>query len=167
MLWHKSFHAESVMLRKYASMKRRLLVHVDDDPDLAFLLERGVTVSGLANWDFQFIEGGAAALEYLQRAKAGDADPPTLLLLDIKMPKVNGFDVLLWVNQNLPDIPTVMLSSSELIEDRLRARDLGSKGYFSKATIFTELMEFLRTWDDTAFARKEGAELAAHADQQS
>ena len=155
------------MLSTYASMNRRLLVHVDDDPDLAFLLERGVAVSGLAKWDFQFIEGGAAALSYLQRVKAGDADPPTLLLLDIKMPKVNGFDVLLWVNQNLPDIPTVMLSSSELIEDRLRARDLGSKGYFSKATIFTELMEFLRTWDDTAFATREGAELTAHDGQAS
>jgi hypothetical protein len=54
-----------------------------------------------------------------------------------------------------------MLSSSELIEDRLRARDLGSKGYFSKATIFTELMEFLRTWDETAFAHKAGATNAA------
>ena len=137
-------------------MKRRLLVHVDDDPDLAFLLERGLSVSGISNWSFQFIEGGAAALEYLERVKAGEADAPTLLLLDIKMPKVNGFDVLQWVNQNLPGIPAIMLSSSELIEDRLRARDLGSRGYFSKANIFTELIEFLRAWDETAFAHRDG-----------
>jgi len=136
-------------------MKRRLLVHVDDDPDLAFLLERGLSVSGISNWSFQFIEGGAAALEYLERVKAGEADAPTLLLLDIKMPKVNGFDVLQWVNQNLPGIPAIMLSSSELIEARLRARDLGSRGYFSKANIFTELIEFLRAWDETAFAHKD------------
>ena len=138
-----------------AGMKRRFLLHVDDDPDLAFLLERGLSVSGISNWSFQFIEGGAAALEYLERVKAGEAEAPTLLLLDIKMPKVNGFDVLQWVNQNLPGIAAVMLSSSELIEDRLRARDLGSKGYFSKATIFTELFEFLRAWDETAFAHRD------------
>jgi DNA-binding response OmpR family regulator len=136
-------------------MKRRLLVHVDDDPDLAFLLERGLSVSGISNWSFQYIEGGAAALEHLERVKAGEAEAPTLLLLDIKMPQVNGFDVLHWVNQNLPGIPAVMLSSSELIEDRLRARDLGSRGYFSKANIFTELLEFLRAWDETAFAHKD------------
>ena len=136
-------------------MKARLLVHVDDDPDLAFLLERGLSVSSVSNWEFKFVEGGAAALEYLQRVKDGEVEAPTLLLLDIKMPKVNGFDVLQWVNQNLPGIPAVMLSSSELIEDRLRARNLGSKGYFSKATIFTELFEFLRAWDETAFAHKD------------
>lgn len=136
-------------------MNRRLLVHVDDDPDLAFLLERGLSVSGISDWGFQFIEGGAAALEYLERVKAGEVDAPSLLLLDIKMPKINGFDVLQWVNQNLPGIPAIMLSSSELIEDRLRARDLGSRGYFSKANIFTELIEFLRAWDETAFAHKD------------
>jgi two-component system, chemotaxis family, response regulator Rcp1 len=136
-------------------MKRRLLVHVDDDPDLAFLLERGLSVSGISNWNFQFIEGGAAALKYLEGVKVGEAEAPALLLLDIKMPKVNGFDVLQWVNQNLPGIPAIMLSSSELIEDRLRARDLGSRGYFSKANIFGELIEFLRAWDETAFAHKD------------
>jgi two-component system response regulator len=136
-------------------MKRRLLVHVDDDPDLAFLLERGLSVSGIGNWRFQFIEGGAAALAHLERVKAGEAEAPALLLLDIKMPQVNGFDVLQWVNQNLPGIPAIMLSSSELIEDRLRARDLGSRGYFSKANIFSELIEFLRAWDETAFAHKD------------
>jgi two-component system response regulator len=114
-----------------------LLVHVDDDPDLAFLLERGLSVSGIGDWSFQFIEGGAAALEHLGRVKAGEIEAPTLLLLDIKMPRVNGFDVLEWVNQNLPGLPAVMLSSPNSIEDRLRARDLGSRGYFSKGNIFT------------------------------
>jgi hypothetical protein len=59
-------------------MKRRLLVHVDDDPDLAFLLERGLSVSGISNWSFQFIEGGAAALDYLERVKAGEAESKRL-----------------------------------------------------------------------------------------
>lgn len=137
-------------------MQRHLLVHVDDDPDLGFLLERGLSTAGLPNWDFRFIQGGAAAVDYLKRVKREEEDLPALLLLDIKMPGMNGFDVLQWVNENLPEIPAVMLSSSELIDDRLRARDLGSKGYFSKAAIFTDLVEFLRTWEETAFAEKAG-----------
>ena len=136
-------------------MQRRLLVHVDDDPDLGFLLERGLSVAGLPNWEFKFLHGGGSALEYLKRVQRHEEDDPTLLLLDIKMPVVNGFDVLQWVHDNLPDLPALMLSSSELIEDRLRARDLGAKGYFSKGNIFTELIEFLRAWDETAFAQKE------------
>lgn len=147
------------MLRISSSMKKRLLVHVDDDPDLAFLLERGLSVAGLPNWQFKFIQGGAAALEYLREVKTGGADKPTLLLLDIKMPCVNGLEVLEWVSNNLPEVPAVMLSSSELLSDRLKARDLGSKGYFSKAAIFTELLDFLRAWDETALATR--AESAA------
>ena len=144
---------DSLML-SHGPMSQRLLVHVDDDADLAFLLERALSVSGLANWDFKYVQGGPAALEYLGSVRAGSEARPTLLLLDIKMPVVNGLDVLAWMSENMPEIPVLMLSSSELLSDRLRARDLGSRGYFSKAAIFTDLLEFLRAWDETAFATR-------------
>jgi DNA-binding NarL/FixJ family response regulator len=69
------------------------------------------------------------------------------------MPEMDGMEVLEWVTGHMPELPVVMLSSSELLSDRLAARDLGSKGYFSKAAIFTEFLEFLRSWEETAFAR--------------
>jgi DNA-binding response OmpR family regulator len=59
-----------------------------------------------------------------------------------------------WAGSNVPDVPAVMLSSSELLRDRLQARDLGSKGYFAKSPGFDDLLEFLRAWEETALARR-------------
>ena len=68
---------------------------------------------------------------------------------------MSGLEVLEWMAENVIVTPTVMLSSSELLSDRLRARDLGSRGYFSKSATFSDLLEFLRTWDGTALATKD------------
>lgn len=129
-------------------------MHVDDDPDEGFLLERALRRSNLARWDYQYLASGQAALEYLARTKSGEVALPTLVVLDVKMPVISGLDVLEWIAENLIAMPTVMLSSSELLSDRLRARDLGSRGYFSKSATFSDLLEFLRTWDETALATK-------------
>ena len=72
---------------------------------------------------------------------------PDMLLLDMKMPGMGGLDVLEWVRDNMSEVPAVMLSSSGLLEDRLRARDLGSKGYFEKSATYSEIVEFLRNWE--------------------
>ena len=136
-------------------MSRLLLMHVDDDPDEGFLLERALRKSGLARWDYQYLPGGQAALEYLARTRSGEAALPTLVVLDVKMPAISGLEVLEWIAENLVAMPTVMLSSSELLDDRLRARDLGSRGYFSKSATFSDLLDFLRTWDETALAAKD------------
>jgi DNA-binding NarL/FixJ family response regulator len=80
---------------------------------------------------------------------------PDLLALDIKMPGMGGLQVLEWVNANMPALPAVILSSSGLLDDRLRARDLGSKGYFEKSAMFSELMEFLRGWETFHFCSEE------------
>jgi CheY-like chemotaxis protein len=132
-------------------MFARLLLHVDDDKDEAFLLERALRKAGL-DWAFQHAPNGHAALEYLTRAKIGEMPRPDLLVLDVKMPIMGGLDVLEWVSANAADIPAVMLSSSELLSDRLRARNLGSKGYFVKSSDFAEVLEFLREWDKTSLA---------------
>ena len=139
------------MLR-WSAMSTRLLVHADDDPDWAFLVERSLLKSGLAGWIYKHLASGIALMEYLGQAQMGGAAKPDLLVLDIRMPGMDGLEVLEWVTGNLPDLPVVMLSSSELLSDRLAARDLGSRGYFSKGAIFSEFLEFLRSWDETAFA---------------
>ena len=136
-------------------MSRLLLMHVDDDPDEGFLLERALRKSGLARWDYQYLPSGQAALEYLARTRSGEAALPTLVVLDVRMPVVSGLEVLEWIAENLVAMPTIMLSSSELLSDRLRARNLGSRGYFSKSATFSDLLEFLRKWDETALATKD------------
>jgi CheY-like chemotaxis protein len=132
----------------------RLLLHVDDDEDWAFLIDRALARSGLPKWQYQHLAGGRAALDYLTRAKMAQARRPDLLALDIRMPEIDGLEILEWAVTNLPEIPVVMLSSSDLLSDRLEARNLGSKGYFSKDQIFSEFLEFLRQWDETVLARR-------------
>lgn len=129
----------------------RLLLHVDDDADLAFLLERVLRTRQLTQWSFLHRPNGLEAVEYLRRSLRGELPPPDLLVLDIKMPGMGGLEVLEWVSVNTPDITAVILSSSGLLEDRLRARDLGSKGYFEKSPSFSELIEFLHGWESFQF----------------
>jgi CheY-like chemotaxis protein len=135
-------------------MTARLLVHVDDDKDWAFLIGRALAKSGLTKWQYQHLAGGRAGLDYLARVKIGQARRPDLLVLDIRMPEIDGLEILEWASSNLPEIPAVMFSSSDLLSDRLEARNLGCKGYFSKDQILTDFLEFLRQWDETALARR-------------
>jgi two-component system, NtrC family, response regulator AtoC len=135
-------------------MSTRLLVHVDDDDAMGYLLERALRNSGLTGWDIEYLSSGDSAVAYLTKAKSGQARLPDLLILDVRMPGIDGLEVLEWASSNVPDVPAVMLSSSELLRDRLQARDLGSKGYFAKSPGFDDLLEFLRTWEETALARR-------------
>ena len=132
-------------------MSTRLLVHVDDNPDEAFLFERALMKSGIRGWKYQHLIGAPQATEYLSRAKELGT-LPDLLVLDVRMPGMCGLALLEWVVEHCPAVPTVMLSSSELIGDRLRARDLGSIGYFVKSPRHEDLMELIRSWQGAALA---------------
>jgi len=72
---------------------------------------------------------------------------PGLLVLDIKMPKRDGFDVLKWLQgrDELKDMTVVMLSSSSQDSDIRRARELGARDYFVKPSDFEQLTELVQT----------------------
>src|SRR5688572_3881859 len=106
----------------WSAMGTRLLVHVDDDQDWAFLVERALLKSGLAGWSYKHLASGTAVMAYLAGVQAGEGERPALLVLDIRMPGMDGLEVLEWATSNLPELPVVMLSSSELLSDRLAAR---------------------------------------------
>jgi len=75
------------------------------------------------------VPDGEKAIDYLEKNPR-----PDLLLLDLKMPKVNGFEVLQWIQHtpSMKGLPVVVISSSDLLVDKERAKELGATDYFVK-----------------------------------
>ncbi len=117
----------------------------DDDQNDVFFLRRAFQKSGVSH-AVMHVSDGQQAIDYL----LGEADyrdrirypVPVLVLLDLKMPKVDGFDVLAWLKTRpeLVGLPVVVLSSSSREDDIQRARTLGAADYRVKPADFDELL---------------------------
>ena len=133
----------------------------DDDQNDVFFLRRAFQKSGV-NHAVIAVSDGQQAIDYLQgEADYGDRarfPVPVLLLLDLKMPKVDGFDVLAWMRTRpeLEGLPVVVLSSSSREDDVQRARTLGAADYRVKPADFDELLvlaqDFTSRWLNTTQA---------------
>jgi CheY-like chemotaxis protein len=97
------------------------------------------------------VKDGEECLEFLhQRGKYREsktAPRPGILLLDIKMPKMDGLAVLLHIRKDdeLHRLPVIMLTSSKAEEDRLKSYDFGVNAYILKPVGFMNLSEAVRT----------------------
>jgi CheY-like chemotaxis protein len=126
----------------------RILV-AEDSPDDAMFLERAFQKVG-AEKPVAFCRDGEQTIHYLQGLPPYDnraAFPlPSLLLLDLKMPKVSGLEVLEWLKKNgkLGDIRAAVLSSSDFPSDIKRAHELGAWFYLVKPNDYCELVEMVR-----------------------
>jgi CheY-like chemotaxis protein len=94
---------------------------------------------------------GQEAIDYLVSQEQGpdraDHPLPSLIILDLKMPRMTGFDVLAWLGSrpNLRAIPAVILSSSSYPQDIQRAAQLGAREYYIKPHSVGELVKVLQT----------------------
>jgi CheY-like chemotaxis protein len=123
---------------------------IEDDPNDQVLIRRAFTKAKLMN-PLHMVDDGDAAVDYL----AGDgqyADRqlhplPTLILLDLKLPRRSGLEVLEWLRAqpSCRRTPVVVLTSSEDSADIARAYDLGANSYLVKPVDFDGLLELLRT----------------------
>jgi CheY-like chemotaxis protein len=106
------------------------ILMVDDSSDDLFLLKRAFLKLELEHL-IEVVTDGDAAVEYLQNP---NNIRPRLVLLDLKLPKRSGLEVLAWIRQNseLKHLPVVILSSSTEPNDLQRAYDLGANGYLEK-----------------------------------
>jgi len=117
-------------------MAKRVLV-AEDDPGDVFLLERAFARAGVPA-QLHFVRDGQEAIDYLggekQYANRELHPLPHLLLLDLKMPKLSGFDVLGWLRQQpgLKRLLVTILTSSDQPQDINRAYDLGANSYLLK-----------------------------------
>ena len=95
----------------------------------------------------QIVHDGEEALAYLRReGRHRDARAPGLVLLDINMPKMNGFEVLRIMKSDpvLRTIPVVMLTTSTRDEDIARSYDGGACSFVSKPVSFEKLKEVIK-----------------------
>jgi CheY-like chemotaxis protein len=120
-----------------------VLLHIDNSEDDIFLFRRALDKSDLP-WSMKSLDGGQEALDYLESVSAGGGQRPNLVLVDLKMPIVDGFRVLEWLQAQMPEVPAAVVSSSELKADKERARDLGAVAYFRKEQNFEGVLGYIR-----------------------
>ncbi len=124
-------------------MLKPILLVEDDPRDLELTLV-ALERSQLAN-EVIVVRDGATALEYLNRegqyAQRSEGNP-AVILLDLKLPKVNGLEVLKAVRstERLRSIPVVMLTSSHEESDVLRSYELGVNAYVVKPVEFKQFV---------------------------
>jgi CheY-like chemotaxis protein len=121
----------------------------DDDEEDRQLAHRALTAARLAN-DVHFVADGEELMDYLQRrgryADAAASPRPGLLLLDLRMPKKDGFECLREIRQDaaLRRIPVVILTTSRAEEDIYRSYDLGVNSFIAKPVTFGGLVDAMR-----------------------
>lgn len=121
-----------------------VVLSADDDDDAHLLLKRAFDKTG-AKAVLKTVVDGSEVIRYLtgegEFSDRGLFPLPDLLLLDLKMPKVNGFEVLEYIQKEpqARSFPVVVFSSSDLREDVQRAYSLGCHSYLVKPTDFKKL----------------------------
>jgi CheY-like chemotaxis protein len=134
------------------SLTPQLVLLVEDTRDDVLLIQRAFRKAGL-NVRMNVVNDGEAAVDYLAGNGAyADREQhplPMLVLLDLKLPRRSGFDVLAWIRQQplLKRLPVVILTSSEQMQDVNRAYDLGANSYLVKPVEFDSLQEMVKTLD--------------------
>ncbi|HET7598469.1 MAG TPA: response regulator [Burkholderiales bacterium] len=121
---------------------------VEDNPLDAELTIRALKKGGLAN-KLLWLKDGEQALDYIFRrgAYAGREDvPPRLVLLDLKMPRVDGMEVLKSIKEDerTRRIPIVVMTSSQEERDVARSYDMGANSYVVKPVDFSAFADIAR-----------------------
>ena len=124
-----------------------ILIAEDDENDV-YLIKRAFQKAHFEN-PLKIVRDGEEAIAYLK----GTGDfvdrqrnpPPALVLLDLKMPRKNGFEVLQWIREQpeFNHLPAVVLTSSQESSDINRAYALGANSYLVKPANFASLVDMI------------------------
>ena len=130
----------------------RTILHVEDDPNDVLLIARALRKAE-STAQVQVVTDGEQAVNYLSGTNAFSQREqfpvPSLILLDLKLPRKSGIEVLEWVRAQpgLKRIPVVMLTSSKQPIDINRTYDLGVNAYLVKPVNFDALVQMMKTLD--------------------
>jgi CheY-like chemotaxis protein len=134
------------------NLRENLILLAEDDPNDVLLIQRAFEKTNIAN-PIQVVRDGEEAVAYLsgerQFADRERHPLPLLLLMDLKMPRKSGLEVLEWVRRQpgLKRLPVVVLTSSNQSPDINRAYDLGANSYLVKPAGFDSLLELVKSLD--------------------
>ena len=113
----------------------RILV-IEDDPKLRFILEKQLTDAKDASYEVRTAEDGVRGLEEVRR------DAPELILLDVMMPGLDGYEVCRQLKSNplTSRIPIIFLTAKSTFEDRIHGLELYADDYVTKPWQQSELL---------------------------
>jgi two-component system, response regulator len=125
------------------------LLLADDDPDDRLLVKDALEET---RWtaDLRSVEDGVELMDYLRHrgryADPSEAPPPSLILLDLKMPRKSGHQALKEIKEDpdLRQIPVVILTTSRQEQDISRSYRLGVNSFITKPSSFGALVETMR-----------------------
>jgi DNA-binding response OmpR family regulator len=115
--------------------KKTTIVAADDDPQLLRLVTRNLEIEG---YEVRAASDGQQALELVE------ARPPDLVLLDVMMPRLDGFEVCRRIRE-FSAVPIIMLTARGQDEDKVRGLDLGADDYLTKPFNVDELLARVRS----------------------
>ncbi len=118
------------------------ILYVEDNSDDIELTLRAFKRSKFSN-RIHIARDGEKAIEYLKKAENGEEPMPGLILLDIKLPKIDGIEVLKYIKSRnkLKRIPVVMLTTSVNDKDVKDCYDLGANSYIVKPVSFDSFIK--------------------------
>ncbi|MFA5191181.1 MAG: response regulator [Verrucomicrobiia bacterium] len=129
-------------------MTHKTVLYVEDEEADVFFVKRAFAHLNVSN-PLRVVRNGKDAVDYL--AGTGDFGDrqrypvPSLVLLDLKLPGIQGLDVLAWIREQpqFQSLPVVIFSASHLETDRDRSLQLGANDYVVKPNDMTKVPEFL------------------------
>src|SRR5437899_6641011 len=129
-----------------------IILLVDDDANDILLIQRAFQKAGFRD-NLKVVHDGEQAIRYLsgqdEYADRQKCPMPFLVLLDLKMPGMDGFDVLTWIRREpeLKRLLVVVLTSSNLQSDVDRAYELGANSYLVKPVEFDEMVHLVQRFE--------------------
>lgn len=121
------------------------ILHVEDNPDDVILMDLAFSRSGVPV-RLQVVNDGDEAIAALQHG-AAPGSGPVCVLLDVKLPRISGLEVLAWIRSqpHLKRLPVILLTSSRQSSDINRAYDLGANSFLVKPPDLDSLTQLVKT----------------------
>ncbi len=134
--------------REEETLSNNKILLVEDNPKDIALTQRALTKANIAN-ELVVVQDGAEAIEYLlsnNKSAGKPHDLPVVVLLDLKLPKIDGLEVLRQIRagERTRLLPVVILTSSTEEKDIVASYNLGANSYVRKPVKFSDFAEAIR-----------------------